>query len=302
MKYFAEGTNRFPSPDSWDALRGALLSGEIQESRALSFDSDKNLHFCLGSIRAIMPYEECADGVREGLVRDIALVTRVGRPVCFTVTALEDADGAPTALLSRAAAQRRCRREYLELLRPGDILPCRVTHLERFGAFCDVGCGICALLPIDCMSVSRIQSPADRLREGDEIFCAVKCRDAQGRLVLTMKELLGTWMENAAEFSPGETVVGIVRSTEAYGVFIELAPNLAGLAEVSPGLVPGQLVSVYIKSVIPEKMKIKLAILHTAPDSRFFFPLRYRIREGHISRWSYSVPGAPRRIETVFDA
>ena len=31
--------------------------------------------------------------------------------------------------------------------------------------------------------------------------------------------------------STGETVGGIVRSIEPYGIFIELAPNLAGLAE-----------------------------------------------------------------------
>ena len=43
-----------------------------------------------------------------------------------------------------------------------------------------------------------------------------------------MKELLGTWLENAAAFAAGETVVGLVRSVEPYGVFVELAPNLAG--------------------------------------------------------------------------
>ena len=42
-----------------------------------------------------------------------------------------------------------------------------------------------------------------------------------------------TWNmeENAALFKTGETVAGIVRSIESYGIFIELTPNLAGLAE-----------------------------------------------------------------------
>ena len=35
-----------------------------------------------------------------------------------------------------------------------------------------------------------------------------------------MKELLGTWQENAARFAAGQTVVGVVRSVESYGVFI----------------------------------------------------------------------------------
>lgn len=58
------------------------------------------------------------------------------------------------------------------------------------------------------------------------MLCAIKNRDPQGRIVLTLRELLGTWSENAACFAPGETVVGIVRSVEDYGVFIEIAPNL----------------------------------------------------------------------------
>ena len=301
MRYFAEGAREAAAPLTLEALRRALASGEILESRALSFDGEKRLHFRFEDADGIMLYEECADGVREGTVRDIALITRVGRSVCFTVVGIDEDGERPLAYLSRTQAQIRCKREYLDRLVPGDILPCRVTHLERFGAFCDVGCGVPALLPIDCMSVSRIQSPADRVREGQEILCAVKSRDAQGRIVLTMKELLGTWEENAAMFAPGETVVGVVRSTEPYGVFVELRPNLAGLAESCEGLCPGQLVSVYIKSIFPEKMKIKLVVLHVVEGEHFTFPLEYHPKEGHICAWRYSVPGAARVIETVFE-
>ena len=46
------------------------------------------------------------------------------------------------------------------------------------------------------------------------------------RITLTHKELLGTWAENAAQFHAGETVAGIIRSVEPYGVFVELSPNL----------------------------------------------------------------------------
>ena len=58
---------------------------------------------------------------------------------------------------------------------------------------------------------------------------------------------LGTWSENAACFAAGETVVGIVRSVEEYGVFIEIAPNLAGLAEADSTLRPGQAVKMCIR-------------------------------------------------------
>ena len=220
-------------------LRAAMASREILQSTALAFDTQRQLRFELGGCRAVMPFGQCADGADTGSVRDIAVLTRVGRPTCFVIEGIDtDENGQTVYRLSRAEAQRMCKAEYLDQLQPGDILPCIVTHIEPFGAFCDVGCGISALLPIDCMSVSRISSPADRVSVGQQILCAIKSRDAQGRFVLTIRELLGTWAENAAAFTVGETVVGIVRSVEEYGTFIEIAPNLAGLAESCPDLRP----------------------------------------------------------------
>ena len=234
-------------------------------------------------------------------MRDIAILTRVGRPTCFVIEGMDtDETGQPVYRLSRAEAQRMCKADYLDTLQPGDILPCTVTHIEPFGAFCDVGCGISALLPIDCMSVSRISSPADRVSVGQQILCAIKNRDVQGRFVLTIRELLGTWAENAAAFTVGETVVGIVRSVEEYGTFIEIAPNLAGLAESCPDLRPGQAVSVYIKNILPEKMKIKLVIVNHSLGQSHRFELHYFITEGHIDHWLYSTPESHKRIETDF--
>ena len=142
-------------------LRAAMASREILQSTALAFDTQRQLRFELGGCRAVMPFGQCADGADTGSVRDIAVLTRVGRPTCFVIEGIDtDENGQTVYRLSRAEAQRMCKAEYLDQLQPGDILPCIVTHIEPFGAFCDVGCGISALLPIDCMSVSRISSPA----------------------------------------------------------------------------------------------------------------------------------------------
>ena len=151
-------------------------------------------------------------------------------------------------MLSRREAQARCRREKLDRVVPGDVLDARITHLEAFGAFADIGCGIVALMPIDMISVSRIHHPRDRFRVGMDIRAVVRSTE-NGRITLSQRELLGTWLENASRFSSGETVAGIVRSVEPYGTFVELAPNLAGLAEKREGVIPGQQASVYIKSI-----------------------------------------------------
>lgn len=89
----------------------------------------------------------------------------------------------------------------------------------------------------------------------------VRSRDEKNRITLTHRELLGTWEENAAAFCAGDTVPGIVRSVEDYGIFIELTPNLAGLAEPRPGVYPGQRATVTIKSLNPARMKVKLILI-----------------------------------------
>lgn len=281
---------------SLSELYTAMNDGTILQSQATMLDACHNLHIYLGEYNGIMPYEECADGVAEHEIRDVALVSRVGKTVSFIVTAIE----VPNVYLSRAAAQKICKEDYVDKLNSGDIISCLVTHIASFGAFCDVGCGINALLPIDCLSVSRISSPSERVGVGQQIFCVVKGRDDKGRLILSLKELLGTWSENAAKFNVGETVMGIVRSCEPYGVFVELTPNLSGLAESNQALQKGQLVSVYIKSIISEKMKIKLSIVSICETALPNKPLEYTICSGHISKWVYTPPTAQRQIETVF--
>ena len=277
--------------DSRAGLENALESGTVAEARAKLCDR-RGLIFDLNGIPGIMPREEAQLPAEGESTREIAVITRVGKPCAFTVDALERVHGEPTALLSRKRAQEKCLADYLDLLEEGDVLPARVTHFEPFGAFCDIGCGIVSLLSIDHISVSRISHPSDRFSLGESIFCAVRGRDevrlgSRGRIALTHKELLGTWRENAAAFSPGQTVVGVVRSLESYGIFVELAPNLAGLAEWKEGVLPGEAASVYIKSILPEKRKVKLVLIDSFPAEKGQIPTRYFITRGNVRDFAY---------------
>ena len=133
----------------------------------------------------------------------------------------------------------------------------------------------------------------------DSIRAVIKALEG-GRVFLTHKELLGTWEENARLFHRDETVTGIVRSVEHYGIFVELTPNLAGLAEPKEGVQVGQTASVYIKSLIPEKMKIKLTVVDSFFSELPAQPMQYYEDSGHIDRWRYSPACCPRLVETVF--
>ena len=313
-----------------------MSGGIILEAMALLCDGDLNLHVDLPALPdavAVIPREEAVYPLEGEEVKDIAILTRVGKAVCFKVMGIHIKEGIPHLTLSRRAAQFDCAASYLSTLMPGDIIPARVTHMESFGAFVDVGCGIPSLLSVDTISVSRISHPADRLKNGQFIHCVVRAKvdGAHGipkRIFVSTKELLGTWEENAAAFRPGQTVVGILRSVEDYGAFVELSPNLTGLAELkeseSGGVsrrtaaeaLVGHQVAVFIKSIQPDRMKIKLVLLDGYADGGYngesgrgcvaggASPLVYYIdprRQSHISRWLYSPPSAAKRVESIFE-
>ena len=296
---------------SYSGLEKAMNEGRILEGMTLRCDGTMRLHIDLYGMRGIIHKEDAIFCRRGEEIKDIALITRVGKPTCFKVIGFERIGGERMAILSRRAAQEECLRYYLSSLIPGDIIPARVTHLEGFGAFVDIGCGISSLLSVDSISVSRIAHPSDRLAVGDSIYTVVRSVDREmGRFFVSMRELLGTWEENAIAFEAGQTVSGIIRSVENYGVFVELSPNLAGLAELREGMSDkltasvGKSAAVYIKNIIPEKMKIKLSLVDICGDTPAQIPINYFIdceRVTHIDRWRYSPPSSPKIVETIFE-
>lgn len=302
--FFPEGWNGTAAEGKKAFTPSALMEAQskqtVLESTVTMCDAEHNLIVDLGCMRGIIPREEGAIGISDGSTRDIALISRVGKPVSFVITDIKvDELGRPCAYLSRKCAQELCKKYITGSKKTGDVINAKVTHLESFGAFCDIGCGNAALLPIDAISVSRISHPRDRFRVGDDIRVIIKSIADDGRITLSHKELLGTWEENAAMFLPGQTVTGVIRSVEDYGVFVELTPNLAGLAEPRPDVFIGQQASVYIKSIIREKMKIKLIIIDSF-DSDYTPPIKYFFSGDKLDEWDYSPNDCFKRISTRF--
>ena len=286
------------------ALERAMLEERILEGRAIVCDASHNLIVDLGGISGIIPRGEAALGISEGITHEIAIISRVGRTVCFKVSSIISDGKKPRVILSRRAAQTEALDYFMSNLQNGDVIKARVTHLEPFGAFVDIGCGIISLIGIENISVSRISHPSRRFHTGMDIFTVVLSKDpVMRRIILSHKELLGTWEENATPFSAGETVRGIIRGIEDYGVFIELTPNLSGLSEKRDGIFEGQPASVYIKSIIPERMKIKLIIIDTFPQNPMpeRHNLKYYITSGRMDKWIYTPPYCKTKlIQTVF--
>lgn len=287
-----------------ETLENFLKENTTVEAPAVKCDSELNLYFDFGpDVYGVIPYAEAEYNRTDDPIKSVAVISRVAKFTCFKVTGIsKDDEGKTRVELSRKKAQQECYDEYISNLKPGQVIEAKITHVENYGAFCDIGCGLIALLPIEHFCVARIKDPKKAIERFKSIQVIVKSVDEKGRIILSQKELLGTWEEEAAKFKAGDVVVGTARLVEKYGIFVELTPNLVGLAESVDNIEAGDTVSVFIKSIIPDKMKIKLIIVDKDTASKPFIKLDYRIPEdGFVKHWKYSPECASKNIETIIE-
>ena len=149
-----------------------------------------------------------------------------------------------------------------KVYKKGEILTGTIKNIEPYGVFVKINQNTTGLLHINDISISRINHPSDRFKIGSKIKVLVKNYDNDtGKLSLSTKEIFGTWEENIKDYSEKTVVKGIVRNRDKYGVFIELKPNLVGLAEYKSYVSYGDEVNVFIKKISNETKKVKLLIV-----------------------------------------
>ena len=101
-EFYPEGVAMRKEVYSESFLEQAMQNEEILEGVTLLCDGGHNLLVELGSMKGVITREEGAIGIKEGFVRDIALISRVGKIVCFTVRGFDkNESGEHIAVLAR---------------------------------------------------------------------------------------------------------------------------------------------------------------------------------------------------------
>ena len=196
-----------------------------------------------------------------GLPKENLCIGKVHKFVQFKI---KDIDSENELILSRKQVQNEAMNWVKNDLKVGQKIDGIVKNIKPYGAFIEIGGGIVGLAHIEDLSVARIKSPSERVKIGQKLEVVVKSINReQGKVILSYKETLGSWEENASKFLTGSKVKGKVRETEKNknGIFIELTPNLVGMAEYQEGLTYGQDVDVYIKKIDYNRKKVKLLII-----------------------------------------
>ena len=115
----------------------------------------------------------------------------------------------------------------------------RVTRLEPFGAFVDLGSGVEGMIHVSELRHERVEHPNEILEENQDLEVVVLDVKNLGskrkeRISLSVKALeKDPWDEIRDQFKTGSVVAGKVDSLESFGAFVELAPNVRGMVHVS---------------------------------------------------------------------
>lgn len=86
------------------------------------------------------------------------------------------------------ASRKSGKAEKLASINVGDVLTGKVESLKDYGAFIDLGDGVSGLLHVSQISYKRVKTPADVLKEGQEVEVKVIGKD-NGKISLSMKAL-----------------------------------------------------------------------------------------------------------------
>lgn len=264
LRFKPEGWNNEITPLDKNNIDNYKQTSEILQGLVKECDDNYNLYIQFeNGLTGVMPRQEIeAINVEEsGLPKTNLCTGKVHKFVQFKIKEAKDEN---KVIVSRKEVQEEALEWIKKDLKEGSRVTGIVKSIKPYGAFIEIGGGVVGLAHIEDLSIARIKTPFERLNIGQKVEVVVKSIDRDnGKVVLSYKETLGSWEENAKMFTAGMKTKGIVRETEKNknGIFIELTPNLVGMAEYEEGLTYGQYVDVYIKKIDSERRKIKLLIV-----------------------------------------
>jgi small subunit ribosomal protein S1 len=265
------------------AIREAFEGGLVVEGKVTAHNKG-GYEVEIGKTRAFCPHSQI-DTVR---VEDPE--TMIGRVFDFKITELRDG-GSPvvsrTALLKASAAARA--EALMATLAPGQIVRGRVRNIQKFGVFVDLG-GKDGLIPMSELAWSRVEDAAQVVALGQEIDVKVLEISNNGeRIGLSLKKTQSHPFEVAAEkLHVGQAVAGMVKRLEAFGAFVEIAPDVEGLVHISDMahyrvkhpkdvLKVGDVVRVKVQEVDLERSRVSLSLKALTVDPWEGVALRYPV-------------------------
>lgn len=166
---------------------------------------------------------------------------------------------------------------WMQSHKVGDILPGKVTRVEQYGAFVDLGGGIEGLVHVSEIGFVRLKHAAEGVHVGNSIQVKIlKIEEEDNRLKIGLSikqagEISDPWNQVPQQFPVGAVFDGVVDKREAYGLFIVITPGINGLlpkskwrdsedSKLYENLKKGDTVKVRVDEIKFEERKISLGL------------------------------------------
>ncbi len=241
--------------------------GAITKAR-VSGQNTGGLELTIGPLKAFMPASQV------GLNREDNLAQYIGQTL--EVEVLEVDVDKKRVLVSRRAVleteRASERKQALGSISVGNVMAGKITRVEAFGAFVDIGGGLEGLVHVSALSRKRVENPNDVVHTGQSVQVKVmKIEEGGKRIGLSMKELeADPWDDVSGRVAVGTQINGKIVRLMEFGAFVELIPGIEGLLHVSQMgkdrvrrpqdvVKPGQDVSVRVLAVDAKNRRISLS-------------------------------------------
>jgi len=176
-------------------------------------------------------------------------------------------------IVSEKEVLQRSEKASLDSYKAGTIIEGTVSGLVDFGAFVRFNNNLEGLVHISEIAWQRLDHPRDILKVGDKVKAEIiDLNQDTGKFSLSIKKLQKDPWENISEkYQVGQIVSGKILKINPFGVFVELDPEIHGLAHISelsekPIRHPSEVVKVgdvlkfKIVSIEPEDHRLGLSI------------------------------------------
>ena len=280
---------------AWRTLQGRHGAGESFDAHVTGSNS-RGLIVDLGGIEAFIPISQIA-AAGDRRIDAERLAEYIGRTL--RVKAIEVDRARNRAILSErgAVADQRVeqKQRVLDRLDVGDILEGRVTRIEDYGVFVDIG-GAVGLAHISELSWDFVKRPADLFAIGQTVQVYVVENDRETeRIQLSVRlAATGSWDQVAARFNIGQVVPATVVKLTKNHVLVRIdGPVEAGIhiAELTGRYVSQVSDIVAVGDVIPVK------ILGIDPAAkRVYASLKQARAEAERAGWIFRTDGGIARL------
>lgn len=269
---------------AWGELKGLFERGEVMSAPIISANRG-GLMVRVGRIEGFLPVSQLTtehyprvEGGDKSKIFEI-LTSYVGQS--FNVKVIDVNEVQNKLIVSEKAAWEEHQQKLLSAYKAGTTVEGVVTGVVDFGAFVEFGTGLEGLIHISELAWQRIDNPRDFLKVGQQVKAVIIGIDGT-KISLSLKRLReDPWKRAADIYHVGQIVQGKVLKLNPFGAFIELDPDIHGLAHISelshrllghPGdvLRVGEKYAFKILSIDPDNHRLGLSLkaLQEPPEDR----------------------------------